>query len=193
MRNDVNSTIKDYLDNWYKNNLNSYTDKISKDTIFCNNRNTSNKTSGTYNNAGYGMNPTVYGYERYINYASQGILGPTLSCSLNDSFSVSSSKGNGKLTYPVGLITLDEILMSGGIYGSANTLYYLYSGQNYWTMSPSYFNSWFFAHEAYVASSGVLDRSGTWDSRGVRPVINIDPDKITFTGNGTMQDPYVIS
>ena len=26
--NDVNSTMKNYLDNWYKNNLNSYTDKI---------------------------------------------------------------------------------------------------------------------------------------------------------------------
>ena len=39
--NDTNSTMKNYLDNWYKNNLNSYTDKISKDTIFCNNRTTS--------------------------------------------------------------------------------------------------------------------------------------------------------
>ncbi len=191
--NDVNSTMKNYLDNWYKNNLNSYTDKISKDTIFCNNRNISNKTSGTYNNAGYGMNPTIYGYERYINWASQGKLGPDLSCQLNDSFNVEGTNGNEKLTYPVGLITLDEVLMSGGINGSANTLYYLYSGQNYWTMSPSYFNNWFFAHEACVTSSGGLGPSGTWDGYGVRPVVNLDSDNLTFTGNGTVSDPYIIS
>ena len=28
------------------------------------------------------MNPTIYGYERYINWASQGKLGPDLSCQL---------------------------------------------------------------------------------------------------------------
>ena len=191
--NDVNSTMKNYLDNWYKNNLNSYTDKISKDTIFCNNRTTSNKQSGTYNNAGHGMNPTIYGYERYINWASQGKLGPDLSCQLNDSFNVEGTNGNEKLTYPVGLITLDEVLMSGGINGSANTLYYLYSGQTYWTMSPSSFYTGFRALEAHVASSGELDRNDAWRGYGVRPVVNLDSDNLTFTGNGTMQDPYVIS
>ena len=191
--NDVNSTMKNYLDNWYKNNLNSYTDKISKDTIFCNNRNISNKTSGTYNNAGYGLNPTIYSYERYVNWASQGKLGPDLSCQLNDSFNVEGTNGNEKLTYPVGLITLDEVLMSGGINGSANTLYYLYSGQNYWTMSPSYFYRWFLAVGARVASSGEIVPSDAWIGYGVRPVINLDPSKITFSGNGTMSDPYVIS
>ena len=191
--NDVNSTMKNYLENWYKNNLNSYTDKLSDSTIFCNNRTTSTKVSGTNNNAGYGINPTIYGYERFINYANQGKLGPTLNCSLNDSFSVNDTKGNGKLTYPVGLITADEAMMAGGINGSANTLYYLYTGQYYWTMSPSDFLGWFIAGEARVASSGELGRNDTWYGYGVRPVVNLDSDNLTFTGNGTMQDPYVIS
>ena len=52
------------------------------------------------------MNPTMYGYERYINWASQGKLGPTLSCQLNDSFNVEGTNGNKKLTYPVGLINI---------------------------------------------------------------------------------------
>ena len=98
-----------------------------------------------------------------------------------------------KLTYPVGLITLDEVLMSGGINGSANTLYYLYSGNTYWTMSPSSFYNGFYALGARVTSFGELDRSGTWSGYGVRPVVNLDSDNLTFTGNGTMQDPYVIS
>ena len=191
--NDTNSTIKTYLDNWYKNNLNDYTDKLSKDTIFCNNRSISEKQSGTYTNEGFGMHPTIYGYERYVNWANQGKLGPTLSCSKNDSFSVSNVKGNGKLKYPVGLITMDEVNMAGGVNGSANTLYYLYSGQYYWTMSPSRFGDWFFSMESRVASSGELGDDGASLWYVVRPVINIDPSKITFSGNGTMSDPYVIS
>ncbi len=190
--NDVNSPVKLYADNWFQNNLNSYTDKISKDTIFCNNRTASSKQSGTYNNAGYGMNPTMYGYERYVNWASQGKLGPTLSCPKNDSFNVEGTNGNEKLTYPVGLITLDEAMMAGGINGSSNTLYYLYTGSSYWTMTPAAVDNWFAPSVTYISPSGELVRAWVHSVAGVRPVINLDPDKITFTGNGTMQDPYVL-
>ena len=191
--NDVNSTMKTYLENWYQNNLNNYSEKLSKDTIFCNNRSISNKQSGTFTNEGFGMHPTVYGWERYYNYANQGKLGPTLSCQLNDSFSVSNAKGNGKLKYPVGLITVDEVNMAGGVNGSANTLYYLYSGQYYWTMSPSRFDIWFNAYVVSVASSGELSNNWPSDRHGVRPVVNLDTDNLNFSGNGTMSDPYVIS
>ena len=191
--NDVNSTIKTYLENWYQNNLNNYSEKLSKDTIFCNNRSISNKQSGTYTNEGFGMHPTIYGYERYVNYANQGKLGPILSCPANDSFSVSNVKGNGKLKYPVGLITMDEVNMAGGVNNSANMLYYLYIGKDYWTMSPSNFDNWFFATGAVVASSGELDRNTTWIGYGVRPVVNLDSDNLTFTGNGTVSDPYIIT
>ncbi len=191
--NDVNSNIKSYLDNWYKNNLNDYTDKISKDTIFCNNRTTADKKEEGFNNAGYGLNPTVYSWERHHGYSSQGKLGPTLSCQLNDSFNVEGINGNEKLTYPVGLITSDEVSIVGGADGSVNNLYYLYSGKDFWTMSPSTFDTWFRADESRVTISGELNRDMTFGIYGVRPVINLDPDKITFTGNGTMQDPYVIS
>ena len=192
--NDIDSTVKSSLDNWYKNNLNGYTNKLSSDATFCNNRTTSNRTNGNYNNAGYGMNPTMYGFERVGNFASQGTLGPTLSCQLNDSFNVEGTNGNEKLTYPVGLITADEAMMAGGINGYINMLYYLYTGQNYWTMSPSrFFEGYFISNNLCVLSSGEINGNDVWNWVGVRPVININPDKITFTGNGTMQDPYVIS
>ena len=191
--NDVNSPVKLYADNWYQNNLNSYVDKVSSSTTFCNNRTASNKQSGTYNNVGYGLNPTMYGYERYNNYANQGKLGPTLSCQLNDSFNVKGTNGNEKLKYPVGLITMDEVNMAGGINGSSNTLYYLYTGSSYWTMTPAVVDNWFAPSVTYISPSGELDRAWVHSVAGVRPVINLDPDKITFTGNGTIQDPYVIS
>ena len=28
---------------------------------------------------------------------------------------------------------------------------------------------------------------------GVRPVVNLNTDNLSFTGTGTMQDPYVVS
>ena len=36
--NTTNSTMKTYLENWYKNNLSSYSDKISTNSSFCNDR-----------------------------------------------------------------------------------------------------------------------------------------------------------
>ena len=191
--NDTDSTVKAYLDKWYQNNLNNYTDKLSKDTIFCNNRSISNKQSGAYTNEGFGIHPTIYGNKRFQNWSNQGILGPTLNCPLNDSFSVSNIKGNGKLTYPVGLITADEVNMAGGINGSANRLYYLYTGSSYWTMSPFKFVDVLYSTEGYINEFGQLRDLGTSISLFIRPVINIDPSKIDFSGNGTMSDPYVIS
>ena len=187
----TDSTMKTYLDDWYQDNLSSLEEKISKDAIFCNNRNKSSKNSGTYTNAGYGITPTIYGYERFWNWASQGKLDPTLMCETDDSFSV--NRGNQKLTYPVGLITADEVNMAGGMTGMVNSLYYLYTGTTYWTMSPSYFNSWFRASGMDVYSSGALNYGSAWDGYGVRPVINLNTDNLTVTGSGTMEDPFVVS
>ena len=187
----TDSTMKDYLDSWYSSNMTEVDDKISKGAVFCNNRNKSSKSSGTYTNTGYGITPTMYGYERVYNWASQGKLDPTLMCETNDSFSV--NKGNQKLTYPIGLITADEVNMAGGMTYMANSLYYLYTGTTYWTMSPAAFLYLFHSREIDVFSSGLLNYHATSNSSGVRPVINLDTNNITFTGSGTMQDPFVIS
>ena len=104
-----------------------------------------------------------------------------------------TSTGNGKQTKPIGLITADEVNMAGGKSGSRNMLYYLYTGTDYWTMSPSYFNVNAPACEFHVTSSGELDAwiVVTFGS-GVRPVINLNTENLEFTGTGTMQDPFVI-
>ena len=191
-QNDVDSMMKTYLDNWYTNNLKSYDSKISKEAIYCNNREPSTKVASPYTQEGYGIHPTMYDYEKFFDW--QGTRkGPNLVCTQeNDQFSVSNVSGNGDLTNPIGLITADEVNMAGGRTNSQDRLYYLYSGTSYWTMSPSNFGSWFSARVFYVRSVGEIIDGHEGDSYGVRPVINIDPSKITFTGTGTMQDPYVI-
>ena len=176
-----NSSIKTYVDNWYKNNLNNYTDKLSKTTYFCNDRRI---TSGL----GYGMSITNYQPRtRFLNGTVD------LTCPQNaDKFTVSSETGNGNLTYPIGLITSDEAIAAGGKYNSSNTLYYLYVGEHCYTMSAGALNNWIYSRNVKISSNGSIESGDNISNEGVRPVINIDPSKIEFSGNGTISDPYVI-
>ena len=86
---------------------------MSTDAVYCNDR--SEQTTGTYNT---GSSP--------FNYAAYGRLEtnktPSYNCiNINDAFSSSIAGGvNGKLTYPVGLMTADEIAYAGGIHGTYN-------------------------------------------------------------------------
>ena len=154
------------------------------DEIFCNDR-TLNTGSG------YLLSPTTtYGaYKRVYQQKN-----PTLICpQSSDSFTVSNAKGNGKLIYPVGLITVDEAAMAGGLYNSVNTQYYLYTGQTYWTMSPSHFSSSLaLANAWYVHSTGSLNTPWVSNGYGVRPVVNLSADVLISGGDGTAENPYVV-
>ena len=51
-----------------------------------------------------------------------------------------SNKGNKALTYPIGLITLDEVIFSGFAWRATENInnrgHYLSMGHVYWTMTP---------------------------------------------------------
>ncbi len=196
--NTYDSTIKDVLDNWYKTNIldKNYDKYVSKEAGFCNDRKVVSGYSG-YGTLGYGTNATVYApTSRFLNTSWSSWLSsqtPTLKCSQsNDLFTISgSSKGNHALEYPIGLITIDEVVVAGGFGGSTNQSYYLYTGQYYWTMSPSYADSYGNAYVFFVWSNGTINYYGVANTRGVRPVINLDPS-VTLTGSGTVGDPFEI-
>ena len=77
---------------------------LSKDAIFCNNRQISTYSDGTYRNTGYGITPTYYSFPRFYNVSGSSIS-PILTCPQeNDKFSVTEVKGNGNLDKPIGLI-----------------------------------------------------------------------------------------
>ena len=106
----------------------------------------------------------------------------------NDAFTVSdTSKGNGALTYGIGLVTTDEVFLAGG-WSSSNSNYYLYTGQLYWTMSPDNFYG-YRATERRVNSSGGVDGYNVFSTNGARPVLNLSSE-ILNNGNGTASDPY---
>ena len=184
-----NSTILTALNTWYQNNLTSYADDIDTNAGFCGDRTLS---SGT----GTGTNQTYYGADNRVERF------PTFKCtSDNDLYTTSESEdGNKSLTYPIGLISIDEANYAGGTLDMANQSYYLYTGQVYWTMSPYLFYE--YGSYAYVfsirpkgnfySSITASDAPRVYYRYGVRPVINLKAD-VTITGSGTTNDPYVVS
>lgn len=188
LKSTTNSVIKTKIDTWYENNLLSSTDgdgnlysKYLSDVVFCNDRSIS---SGS----GYLLTPkTLYG--PFYRLASNRT--PSLSCVQDsDEFSVA----NEKLKYPIGLLSIDEAALAGGISDNVNTQYYLYTGQTYWTMSPSSFRAdYAYALVWYVYSDGSLNATLTSGTIGVRPVINLKANIEITSGNGTKNAPYIVS
>ena len=179
------STIKEKVDEWYESHIKGteYESYIS-DTLFCNDRSLGSNTSSSYSQLAYGTEKTKYRWDDLSN-------GIRLTCvQQNDRFTVNDEQiGNGDLTYPIGLLTTDEAYLAGGY--SSNSGYYLYTGNYYWTMSPSFFDG-NLASVRYVSSSGYASgESGVNISYGIRPVINLKPNSLN-TGDGTASNPYRI-
>ena len=189
------STIKTYIDNWYNNNLSSYSKYISTEAIYCNDRElvpeSTYKTDGT----------TFY-------YAPFGRLNtnktPTYNCTnIKDAFSGSNSEA--KLTYPIGLMTADEIAYAGGkaitSLPSPYAWYYLNSaggsitGSTIWcSLSPSYWlGSLSGVWVVYgFGLPGYLNGNSVADTYAVRPAISLKSCIKYSTGNGTANNPYTI-
>ena len=172
----TNSNMLVALQSWYSSSglsASQYSQYIDTSVGFCSDRNMA---------SGYSWSSRP---SSDIYYAAYGRLvtskSPSLLCTSTDI-----------ITESVGLITADEIAFAGGVSGTSNTSYYLYTGQVYWTMSPYYFNVTKGRASMFrMESNGALHSIGVVDTRGVRPVINLKADTI-FTGKGTVSNPYTV-
>lgn len=173
--------MKIQTEDWYNSNIGNNTTYASKvaDGKFCNDRNTASGYT-------WASQPSSTFY-----YAARGRLEsaktPTLECPSGDVY-----------TLKAGAITADEVSFAGGVYGTANDKYYLYNNQYYWTMSPYYWcyysSSSRYAYVFYVGASGRLYNSFVYDANlGVRPVINLKSDTIFSSGDGTLNNPYIVA
>ena len=191
-----NSTIKEYIDNWYIDNLKEYSHYL-EDTIYCNDRKTANINNVmgmTLTGDGSGTNESGYAgaYRAFISHS------PTLKCeNKNDRFTVSNSIGNAKLTYPVALITTDEEMYAGGVGADPATMtyitnedFYLYNGNYYWSMTPFAFSGGYANVDLLIASGSVNYRSVN-RRNGVRPVVSLKSDAISG-GSGTAASPFLV-
>ena len=189
-----NSTIKTVIDSWYSTNMTSYTNKL-EDTVWCNDRSIYSK-GGWDPNGGVTTVGDEFPFLIFSGASRTGafdVPSPSLACTRDiDKFTTNASNGNGKLDYPVGLLTADEIMLAGGKVGPSNNSYYLYTGGYYWAGSPSSFTD-FNAYEFDVYSDGSLRGDTVASSTpGVRPSVSLasGPEMI---GSGTVDDPYGVS
>ncbi len=195
----TSSAIKTNADKFYTDKLSSYASKLDTNAGFCGDRSNLNQQSGVGTGTVITYNK---GYLRVLESA------PTLTCeNASDYYTVASaSSGNKKLSYPIGLITADEMMLAGhagGVFdGSYNHMKtnngsYLVTGNTFWTMTPAggynpFGGASWFAYVFGVGVSGVVDDNFAGDTRGLRPVVNLKSD-VTITGSGTMTNPYVVS
>ena len=188
-----NSTIKTTIDNWYKDNLNTnYGKYISTTAVYCNDRSV---TNGTYSTS------SSFDYAAYTRLGSNKT--PSYDCSVTeDKFTVDTSTGNGKLTYPIALMTADEVSFAGGLYGNnAQTWYYYNSVKGsstgstwWWLLSPTRWDgSGAFVFRVYGSSDpGSLSYRNVDYTYGVRPSVSLKSCVKTSGGNGSASTPYTI-
>ena len=190
------SAIKTYIDNWYNNNLSSYSKYISTEAVYCNDRELApGQTYSTSSN---------------FDYAPSGRLDtnkPTYNCTNNkDAFSGSNSEA--KLTYPIGLMTADEIAYAGGKLGTSLTSpyawYYLNSAggsitgsTTWWSLSPDdSSDSLFGIPDVWIVSGsdlpGRLGSGFAFTKYGVRPAISLKSCTLWTSGDGSPENPYEI-
>lgn len=187
------STIKKFVDNWYTTNLSQYSTYLA-DNIFCNDRKISTYTDGSHGTSGYGTNGTYYRWARGPwDGSSYGNMTVSFTCpQQNDAFTVSdTSKGNGALTYPIGLLSGDDITLAGG-WNSANNGYYLYTGNKYWTASAGSCTIGITGNRSISEDGSTPNFGINSNSASVKPVINIKADSL-IAGLGLKEKPYVLS
>lgn len=204
--NTYNSTIKTYIENWYKSKLTDYTKYLSTEAVYCNER----QLASGYNWYYY-KSPSdaihFLAYSRLDGYYNNDVY-PTYDCKVSqDAFSASNS--SAKTTYPIGLMTYDEVTMAGGLYSTKLTSPYTWFFNNatdgtsitgnvsWWLLSPIMWNGSDSSISIFSVTTdltGYIFRSTTSSSRlGVRPVVSLKACTLWSSGNGSSSSPYEIN
>ena len=192
------SDIKTFLDNWYANytDLNKTGTKIT-DQIYCNDR-TASTSNVSYSTTNYTTLTSWNSKGTLYFYGANGRISndnnPMLTCAVDsDRFTVNkiNGKGNSALTYPIGLITIDELEMAGNNWSESNTSYYLHTGAYYWAGSPLVFSDGN-SLEFGMDGGGTLGRGDVTDYIGVRGVVSLSSES-KLLGSGTYNDVYTVN
>ena len=177
------SYVKKILEKWYQDNLkNKYDNFVSTSAIYC------NDTSEPSASGQFGS------YTRLITNKA-----PTYDCSGDNVY----TKDNGKLNYPIGLISVDEVSYAGGISAKNSTAYFYYNSTNsqssvndnwWWAMSPYMWNNGI-AFQFIISGtsdSGQIGGNGITGTYAVRPVLSIKGINAWKSGDGSSSNPYEI-
>ena len=168
----IRTTVENwYRDNIYKNGTNTKVTNLIADTPYCNDMSepTTNKF-GAYNRLNTNKSPqykcedSTYGY----------------------------TVAKGDITYPIALLTADEVAYAGAGCQKSNSSYYLNTNEWYWTMSPSNVVS-SYAYVFSVVSDGALSGYRVDTARAAVPAVSLKPEATVKRGTGLYNDPFVIN
>ena len=170
----------------------NYGKYLSTTAVYCNDRSV---TNGTYSTS------SSFKYAAYTRLVINKT--PSYDCAATeDKFTADTSTGNGKLKYPIALMTADEVSFAGGLYGTnAPTWYYKNSANGsstgstwWWLLSPfDWRGGYAYVFRVYGSSyPGYLSDYYVIDAYGVRPSISLKSCTLYSTGNGSASDPYTI-
>ena len=196
--NTTDSKIKEYIDSWYQSNLINYRKYLSTSAVYCNDRSLG---SGQTYSASSRFNFASY-YR--MDEATKGAkANPSYNCTdIRDAFSVDNT--SAKLTYPVSLMTADEMVFAGGTTNETMKTPYAWFTSNsagtqvskgwyslsptYWSGSVAEFDLW----NAGGSSFNYLVYNDLSDYETVRPVLSLKSCIKYSTGDGTAETPYEI-
>ena len=172
--NQVNSTLKELVDQWYKKNLINYSNYIDN-TIYCNNRQITN----------YGGLSESNSVSTKITFKESSETN-TLKCNnITDSFSHNNSKAY--LEYNIGILPRYEYtIIANGMSLTDN---------RYWTISPYNFGHRFDdgvinGYQVVKGSTPVYNM--IIESASIRPSISLKSNAFYTSGDGSMENPYLI-
>ncbi|MBQ3142675.1 MAG: hypothetical protein IJB82_04135, partial [Bacilli bacterium] len=174
------SDIRTVVENWYRDNIwkngqNIGVTNLIEDSPYCNDMSEFMLENWCIY---FGFSGRMYLY---------GNANPQYACP-SSAYAYTVAKGD--LTYPVGLLTADEVAYAGAVHDAPNSSYYLYTGEDYWTMTPEEASdNYSYATVIKVSSDRLLEYSTT---SPVVPVISIKSEATVEKGTGAYNDPYVI-
>ena len=186
--NQNDSVVKMFLDSWYENNILGEYENYLSDTLFCGDRELRSNVGGAATGTGTENSVIVYAsVHRLIT-----IKIPSLKCPLkNDAYTVSDTTyGSGALTYPIAMLSVDEIAFAGLISSGFVTGNYLYDSTGFWTITPREFTSIDIQNWYAFPEGNFLGYPASYPG-SVRAVLNLKPNTIV-KGSGSIKDPFVV-
>ena len=203
----TSSYAKTQIDSWYTSSgLSNFASSINENAIYCSDRSTTNGQSWSATGSAFSYDGAYRAGK--INNGSwvDTTISPSLKCTnSNDKFSKGTGAGgNGYLSYPIAMMTSDELIYAGAKYGAKSYAYYYYASDSsssaigstyyWWTMSPFRWEG-SYAHVFNVYGSsypGYLSSNGIGNNCGLRPVVSLS-SSASISGSGTVSDPYVVN
>lgn len=212
----ASSTMKTAVESWYTSSgLENFETYINQDAVYCNDRSVATGTTWT------SAPGSDFDYAGKVRLDSNKY--PTLKCGgdtsggyyesasnrLADKFSKTNTVGNGYLSKPIGLMTTDELVLAGGMVGTALDSPYAWYYNNgsgtsiigsgwWWLLTPKF---WYAtnqkpsqylvdAYDSYYGRINASNIANTGSSK-IRPVISLKTN-VVVSGTGTTASPYII-